>query len=136
LDWKIQPLSKIDFFGFVRSRSAAVVVSYLMKRERMSLQDAFTLVKIRRPIVYPAFAFVRQLRELECKLDPREQHNRMNYLVEYLKEFYHLRRTFSDEQIADALERAKNDPDKTLVLLFESKLGTKRALRPPTFFEG
>lgn len=120
-----------------RSRSGAVVVSYLMKRERMSLRDAFNLVKIRRPIITPAFAFVRQLRELECALDPREEYNRMHFLVDYLRDFYYLRRTFSDQLISDALEQAGNDPDKALMLLFEAKIGKKkRALRPPTVAEG
>mmetsp|Transcript_38601 Transcript_38601/g.110955 ORF Transcript_38601/g.110955 Transcript_38601/m.110955 type:complete len:300 (+) Transcript_38601:73-972(+) len=49
------------------SRSASVVIFYLMVHERMSLRAAFELAKSRRPLIEPRLEFLRQLGEFECK---------------------------------------------------------------------
>jgi len=50
------------------SRSASVVIAYLMTRQNMTLDDALKHVKIIRPIVMPNQGFFAQLRLLEkCK---------------------------------------------------------------------
>jgi len=50
------------------SRSAAVVVAYLMKFESMSLHDAYYFLRRKRPIADPRQEFLIQLGELECRL--------------------------------------------------------------------
>lgn len=49
------------------SRSATLVLAYLMMRENMSLEDAIVLVRKRRE-VFPNSGFLRQLIELEEQL--------------------------------------------------------------------
>lgn len=51
-----------------RSRSAALVIVYLMRSLHMTLNDAFSSVKKKRPIVFPNCGFWQQLMEEEFKL--------------------------------------------------------------------
>lgn len=51
-----------------RSRSATLVIAYLMRSMRMTLIDAFFLVKSRRPIVFPNVGFWKQLMNEEVQL--------------------------------------------------------------------
>jgi len=53
------------------SRSATVVIAYLMKTSKMNLNDAARLVKTKRSIVCPNEGFVRQLRAYEQELEGR-----------------------------------------------------------------
>ncbi|CAE7939334.1 unnamed protein product [Symbiodinium sp. KB8] len=50
------------------SRSAAVVLAYLMKFERRSLQEAYDFLRRQRPIADPRQEFLEQLGRLECQL--------------------------------------------------------------------
>ncbi|CAN0005701.1 unnamed protein product, partial [Phaeothamnion confervicola] len=50
------------------SRSAAIVVAYLMKARGLSLDDALAYLRRRRPVVNPHEAFLRQLRDFEVAL--------------------------------------------------------------------
>jgi hypothetical protein len=52
------------------SRSTAVVLAYLVRRKGMTLRDAFTLVKQRRPVARPNKGFCAQLIALETALRP------------------------------------------------------------------
>ena len=59
------------------SRSASVVIGYLMWRESMSFESSFQEVQLARPIINPNRGFVRQLNEFErlgcdfaCKVRP------------------------------------------------------------------
>jgi predicted protein tyrosine phosphatase len=51
------------------SRSATIVIAYLMSEKRLSFQDAYDHVKKRRRIVRPNDGFIRQLREFELQLN-------------------------------------------------------------------
>ncbi|NXC85195.1 DUS28 phosphatase, partial [Cercotrichas coryphoeus] len=48
-----------------RSRSAAVCTAYLMRHRRLSLQDAFQVVKAARPVAEPNAGFWSQLQRYE-----------------------------------------------------------------------
>lgn len=50
------------------SRSVTVTVAYLMQRHRLSLNDAFALVRSRKSDVAPNFHFMRQLHCFEREL--------------------------------------------------------------------
>jgi predicted protein tyrosine phosphatase len=50
------------------SRSATIVIAYLMKERVMSLEDAYVHVKERRSIVKPNSGFMRRLRGYELSL--------------------------------------------------------------------
>lgn len=50
------------------SRSATIVIAHLMKKEDMSLRDAFFDVKSRRSQIGPNIGFFRQLTEFEVSL--------------------------------------------------------------------
>jgi protein-tyrosine phosphatase len=51
------------------SRSSSIVLAYLMKYHRMSLEDAFAFLRQRRPFVKPNAGFWRQLQKYERILD-------------------------------------------------------------------
>jgi len=51
-----------------RSRSATLVLAFLMQMERIPLHDAFLLVKEKRPIIFPNVGFWQQLMEEEVKV--------------------------------------------------------------------
>jgi protein-tyrosine phosphatase len=50
------------------SRSASVVIYYLMKEKNMTYSDALYYVRNKRPIVNPNRSFVQQLKELEGRI--------------------------------------------------------------------
>jgi atypical dual specificity phosphatase len=50
------------------SRSASVVIAYLMKYRKMKFQRAFDYLKKRRNIINPNFGFVDQLKNFESSL--------------------------------------------------------------------
>lgn len=50
------------------SRSASIVLAYLMKYQNMTLRDAYHLLKARRPIIQPNVGFFRQLMDYEKRL--------------------------------------------------------------------
>lgn len=59
------------------SRSASLVIAYLMQEENMTLREAFDYVKKRRSCISPNEGFQRQLREFEeelnSKKDPKQK---------------------------------------------------------------
>lgn len=50
------------------SRSASLVIAYLMIENRWSYEETFNFVKNKRPIIQPNIGFVKQLKSLEYKL--------------------------------------------------------------------
>uniref|UniRef100_A0A3B3QP52 protein-tyrosine-phosphatase n=1 Tax=Paramormyrops kingsleyae TaxID=1676925 RepID=A0A3B3QP52_9TELE len=51
------------------SRSATIVIAYLMKHTRMTMMDAYKYVRGRRPVVSPNLNFMGQLLEFERDLN-------------------------------------------------------------------
>ncbi|CAF1527591.1 unnamed protein product [Rotaria magnacalcarata] len=51
-----------------RSRSASIILAYLMKYRQMSLREAFYYLRSRRPIIGPNFGFIKQLVAFEKSL--------------------------------------------------------------------
>ena len=47
------------------SRSATIVIAYLMWTQKMDYEKAFQFVKDKRYIVYPNFGFRKQLQQFE-----------------------------------------------------------------------
>lgn len=50
------------------SRGPAIVIGYLMYKHLMTLNEAYELVKEKRPLIKPNKGFLEQLQELEKKL--------------------------------------------------------------------
>ena len=50
------------------SRSASMVIAYLMQEHQMSLYDALSHTRKRRPIIFPNPGFQKQLFEFDRKL--------------------------------------------------------------------
>nr|XP_018629364.1 dual specificity protein phosphatase 1-like isoform X3 [Nicotiana tomentosiformis] len=51
-----------------KSRSATIVIAYLMKKHGMSLSEAFQLVKSKRPVISPNAGFMIQLQNYDKAL--------------------------------------------------------------------
>ncbi|XP_077205492.1 dual specificity phosphatase 28 isoform X2 [Paroedura picta] len=56
-----------------RSRSAAICTAYLMKRHKLSLQEAFEAVKTARPVAEPNAGFWSQLQKYDEHLHMQDQ---------------------------------------------------------------
>ena len=50
------------------SRSATVIISFLMNKKKYSLKDAYALVKTKRDIIQPKIPFIEILRDYELYL--------------------------------------------------------------------
>jgi len=57
------------------SRSATIVIMYLMRTNRMSFESAFSFVKKKRKIIFPNPGFVRQLRVFSSQLKNKNPGN-------------------------------------------------------------
>ncbi|CAG9133707.1 unnamed protein product [Plutella xylostella] len=94
------------YFGV--SRSAAVVIAYIMDKYKLRYDDAFTLVKGKRRFVAPNVGFVAQLKlfgHMGCEInkeDPRFKQFRLRLAGQKLKEVKILPQSF--------LELVKEDP--------------------------
>jgi predicted protein tyrosine phosphatase len=56
------------------SRSSTIVISYLMAKKNMSLDEAFSLVKRKRPVICPNELFVQELMELDAAIGWKTNH--------------------------------------------------------------
>ncbi|XP_022118963.1 dual specificity protein phosphatase Mpk3 isoform X1 [Pieris rapae] len=64
------------------SRSVTVTLAYLMQRHRLSLRDAFELVRSRKTDIAPNFHFMRQLHSLERDLGLHERSAPLSKVLE------------------------------------------------------
>jgi protein-tyrosine phosphatase len=85
------------------SRSSTVVISYLIKRKKMSLKEAYLYVKKRRALISPNFGFIVQLTEWERQVFKLPRNN-LSFLVFYLREYFgYEENTYTDQEIENAL---------------------------------
>jgi len=62
------------------SRSATIVIAYLMWKQKMSLNDAINFVKKKRPVISPNLNFMRQLQKFQELLIKKDYDiNRINF---------------------------------------------------------
>lgn len=61
-----------------KSRSASVVVGYLMFKKQLRLEESLALVKSKRPVVAPNLGFALQLRKYERQLATGFKHRKSN----------------------------------------------------------
>jgi protein-tyrosine phosphatase len=86
------------------SRSASVIIAYLMQYCDMSLRTAFFHVFARRPIVFPNFGFWDQLVRYECELQGTERAPTL-CLTDYV---LHMTNTIKLEDHSKDSERTEN----------------------------
>lgn len=93
-----------------RSRSATLVIAFLMRSSNMTLHDAFVFVKQKRPIVYPNIGFWLQLMEEELKLFGTNSPTPSNYVQALAIHGGHLEispsKLFNQYMVAAALEQS------------------------------
>ena len=64
------------------SRSATIVIAYLMYKNKWGVEDAISFVKSKRNIIYPNYGFVCQLfglQDILCNLDEKYQEYMVNF---------------------------------------------------------
>jgi len=78
-----------------RSRSATIIIAYLVAKKNLSVRDAYRLLKSKRKIIGPNTGFIQRLLEFEDRLIEREERKRnenskgkrtrsLNFLAEYV----------------------------------------------------
>jgi len=79
-----------------RSRSATIIIAYLIAKRNLSVRDAYRLLKSKRKIIEPNIGFIQRLLEFEDRLIEREERKRseksggkkrtrsLNFLAEYV----------------------------------------------------
>ena len=55
------------------SRSPTIVIAYLMNKMQMRMNDAYNMVRDKRPIIAPNLVFMSQLMDYEVKLSSEQQ---------------------------------------------------------------
>jgi len=98
------------------SRSATIVVSYLMKSQNLGLKDAYISVKQCRQQISPNPGFVKQLVDFEKVLftEPKE-----DFTVYHFRFYYKLGTKVSDAQIEAALAEGNGDLATSFQYLIE-----------------
>jgi dual specificity MAP kinase phosphatase len=89
------------------SRSATMIIAYLMRRKKLSPKDAFRHVRSRRPIISPNLGFAEQLIEFEHRLHPKS--NAMPFRILFMRNHFGYGTDDSDEEIQKALEVNESD---------------------------
>jgi protein-tyrosine phosphatase len=67
------------------SRSASIVIAYLMYKKNISFIQAFEFLKMKRSIVSPNLSFIDQLSSLETPLQDLNPHNKKKFVNNNLK---------------------------------------------------
>ena len=70
------------------SRSATVVIAYLMRHHKVSLLHAYTYVKSKRRVIRPNFGFFKQLIEYEKKLFGKTTVKMVTSPIGYIPDVY------------------------------------------------
>mmetsp|Transcript_17472 Transcript_17472/g.24248 ORF Transcript_17472/g.24248 Transcript_17472/m.24248 type:complete len:253 (+) Transcript_17472:32-790(+) len=106
------------------SRSPTIVLSYLMKKQKVNLRKAFYYLKNRRPIVEPNFGFINKLFQYEQTLELEPS---IDFLGEYvLLVFKGLKEMGMTASILSAaLQECEYDLSKALV-------HATKSLQPPS----
>ena len=89
------------------SRSATIVISYIMYKNKLSVQEAIEFVKTKRSIINPNYGFVCQLYNLQESI-----HNLDNNLIITNKNDYELRKDI--EETYDKVPFIKEKFPKTI----------------------
>lgn len=92
------------------SRSATVAIAYLMKKHRFKFEQAFSLAKTKRKLVFPNPGFVQQLKlfyQMGFKIDKNNENYKM-YRLKLAADKLQKAKIFPN----DFLDLIKMDPDK------------------------
>lgn len=102
------------------SRSAALVIAHIMKKEDKSFFDAFKLVKGKRSQILPNIGFASQLQRLEIDLLSKDKIRSPSSLALYL---YHICNLPTDiELIQSMLEQYSFDAEKAIISIFGGEI--------------
>ena len=101
------------------SRSASLMIAWLMRRDGESFLQAFERVKARRARVLPNIGFASQLQRLELELQP-ERNGVSESLARYLCGWCNVPADFDEVQAA--LQRADYDALRALRLMYGDEL--------------
>lgn len=106
------------------SRSATMVLAYLMKYLKMNLKDAHTHVKSRRPFIRPNLGFWKQLVEYEMKLFGKNTVKIIPSNIGFIPDLY--------ENEVRSMQWARTNPDSAGTLAATSEASNKkRAIAKP-----
>eukprot|EP00753_Platysulcus_tardus_P014053 PLAT4005.1.p1 GENE.PLAT4005.1~~PLAT4005.1.p1 ORF type:complete len:188 (+),score=66.76 PLAT4005.1:265-828(+) len=104
------------------SRSATIVIAWLMKRDAMSLRDAYLHVKLARPLICPNSAFMRALIALE-----RELFGQVTVTVDVVERSKKLRVALQRRMRADAKAKEKAEAEAAAKKAAETREAAERA---------
>jgi protein-tyrosine phosphatase len=91
-----------------RSRSATIVLYYLMKKYNISLINAFDFLKDKRPIVNPCLDYIRLLAKSDQNFDIN------SYVVRWLMQNVPGNYNYNTDYYFNLLNKNNNDIDKTI----------------------
>lgn len=104
------------------SRSATIVIAYLMQYHHQSLKDAYEFVKQRKNNIDPNMNFMQQLIQFEKQIYQNDHFETsfdfQDYLVQYMTQGPAA--AFTRDQILTALEKTNNDLHAACNLLFST----------------
>ncbi len=102
------------------SRSATLVIAWLMKTETMSFFDALCRVRSKRFQVLPNIGFASQLQRLEHELQPSSANGAPSSLARYLHQICNA--PVEIEILQSALERHRYDALASLRMIFGDEI--------------
>lgn len=91
------------------SRSASLILYYLITREHKTFKEAFDFVKSVRPVLCPTFGFMTGLCELDTKLNGKASFSLDEYAINCLCESFSMA---TKEEVSELYFKAKEEVKK------------------------
>lgn len=112
------------------SRSATLVIYYLMTRSRMTLREAYRTVRAKRNLICPNLGFMRQLLECEKKLRKFTTLTLKEYIVEQVHVLFPTLDASLVKDLYERLEEEDTDESKGRVMIDTLLLERGTAFKP------
>ena len=94
------------------SRSVTIIISYLMKNEKLNLRESYKMIKRKRFIINPNIGFIKQLMKYEFELYSIQTINYEEYVTQFFIEDLQMKKSELRNYIKKSIQKiGEEDPN-------------------------